>query len=264
LGLVELQSDSAGRPFGSLALDVIASNTEQPGFLANLAIGAEGILEFYEVEPGIIAFSGAGRFEAGELELPEDLISSDAGPVWDLYAEGKPRPAALKQALARVSDETRSMAPRGDSPISSGGGAPADDTHAAGPVDKSAELGRLRQAYVGGYCDTDYYTVNEPPFDQPMGDCSGFGWDWGECFDDQSGFSSSSRGRAWRFYVNSCAKIGDHLLTINWREGNWFTVPEETSRWYYQAGTLSEGPTLYTWVDGIGDTFHRRVLVNND
>jgi hypothetical protein len=100
------------------------------------------------------------------------------------------------------------------------------------------ELSRHQvEVVVGGYCDTDYWTVNEPPFNEPMGNCDS-DWDWELCKNDWWNGIYAQTSNTWYYYVNSCAKIGSHTLSALWRGryGGQWTVPEESGRWYRAVG----------------------------
>jgi hypothetical protein len=189
--------------------------------------GPDEMLEFYEFEPGIISYSGAGTGFSAVVNV--DFQHSGAGQIWDTLSNDAPRPPALKAALVRQSATVSSPPLSADTAGKSSFGGGQSTPPAAATEKVNAE-------YVGGYCDTDYWTVNQPPWNRPLAYCNGF--DWELCRDNWWDGIWAQTSNVYDYYVNSCAKVGSHTLSALWRGaygGSW-TVPEETGRWYRKTG----------------------------
>jgi hypothetical protein len=251
LDLSKQSVDSRGKQFGALSSEILRLNPDDPHLVARLSIDPDGLLEFYEFEPGSVSLSGAGRAGPSGLD-PADFETDDAGRIWDIYSQGASRPEALDAALNRRLEDRAIRADKRErvGTTASGGAAYSEIP------DTGTGTGGPQLAYVGGYCDTWYYTHNEAPWNSPMADCPD--WDWVECFDNWSGGRYIRSTSVTNYYANSCAKIGGHVFSAHFGSsgGNW-TVPEESGRWYRYL--LGDDKTAVTQIsEATNSVFHHR------
>lgn len=256
--------DSVGRGLGTVSASIVTANQDselEQHLVARLEVQENELLEFYEPEPGLLLLSVAGAPKAGSVlsELPQQWTSSTLDAYWGALAGGAPVPETLRAAVGRagqyVPEAFEAVATVGQI----GPEAAPERLVATGP---SLELRKYQAG--GGWCETDFYTVDVKGDDStlPLGACRG-GYSTQVCWDHVTGLSAAWHSNSRKMRTSACPVQGTIKLNVT-RSGNFssWTVTQNSFRTaWFTGGPLCEindscGYTESRVTEADGDNYH--------
>ena len=271
--------DSLGTPLGQISRMILRANSAQEAdmnVLARVEIQPDELLEFYEVAPGVITTSAAGRPLGAPRMGDPNLRRLNPVQIWQQMVGPRAMPLALAEAVGRAKNVVWQSDVESDNDVvaaasdSSTAAASSHRSHGivAGPnrgVDQANDdnrAGALRAPAVptqsqGNWCDTGW-------FDHQSSQCSG---DIEVCLDDHWNGAWGQANRVWSYDGAVCAATGKVIYNAR-PSKKWQTVvrnvPADTYRaswgnWQCFGINPANCPNVRVEItDAAGDRFHFR------
>jgi hypothetical protein len=233
--------DSLGRQLSAISAEIVRANLDaevDATLLARLEVQPDELVEFHELEPGIVTISGSGR----PSSAPVGEAMTDSQPttraVWAALSGNAEMPRLLAEAVERAEAAVSNPSPAADDAepaLEPATSAPAQDARAAHlPIEGAAHLS-------SAWCDDEYYSavdnawalILDNPQERILGACLSTNvYPDVECFDHVTGdWTASARGSFQK--ANVCPYRGNltWTLRVKGKERLKKTVLENTVHW---------------------------------
>jgi hypothetical protein len=232
--------DSLGQELSGISAEIVRANLDaevDATLLARIEVQSDELVEFYELEPGIVAISGSGRPSSAPVGEAMTEAQPTTRAVWAALTRNAPMPTLLAEAIER--EEAAALQPRPDADEPAGP-EPEPATPAPTPDARAAHLPIEEAAHLSSaWCDDEYYSAIDDrwslilniPEERILGACLTT-YDDIECFDHITGdWTASARG-SWQ-KANVCPYRGNltWTLRVKGKERLKKTVLENTVHW---------------------------------
>jgi hypothetical protein len=233
--------DSLGRELSTISSAIVRANSDaevDATLLARLQVQADELVEFHELEPGIVSISGSGRPNAAPVGEAMTEAQPTTRAVWAALSGNAEMPQLLAEAVERAELamlHPRPAADEADTVAEAPASAPVQDAREAHlPIEPGAHLS-------SAWCDDEYYSavdnawalILNNPQEKILGAClSSNVYPDVECFDHVTGdWTASARGHFQK--ANVCPYRGNltWTLRVKGKERLKKTVLENTVHW---------------------------------